>query len=97
MELLPSRWMTANRTMAWPVIAIRIFLPIEDVSICIAFLPFQDLILLGLTNICGGDFQVGILDIVPKKSNHFMYTGDNLTSDLYLRICDEIAFSDAFC
>jgi hypothetical protein len=32
--------------MAWPVIAIKIFLPIEDVSSCIAFLPFQDVILL---------------------------------------------------
>jgi hypothetical protein len=38
--------MTAKRTIAWPVIAIKIFLPIEDVSSCIAFLPFQDVILL---------------------------------------------------
>jgi hypothetical protein len=34
--------MTAKRTIAWPVIAIKIFLPIEDVSSCIAFLPFKD-------------------------------------------------------
>jgi hypothetical protein len=38
--------MTAKRTIAWPVIAITIFLPIEDVNSCIAFLPFQDVILL---------------------------------------------------
>lgn len=31
----PSRWMTANRTMHCPVIAIRIFLPIDDEVNCI--------------------------------------------------------------